>query len=105
MPGLRRPTPAKHVLDLTRRLAEEYDAIPLPEVSRIVQDAVSATTGPNGKWDGTPEGIPAIVEVIEILAREDLDAPTRTQPAVVTPAPAAPAPRAARRSGRRRGAA
>jgi hypothetical protein len=105
MPGLRRPTPAKRVLDLTRRLAEEYDAIPLREVSRVVQEAVAATSGPNGKWDGTTAGIPVIVEVIEILAREDLDAPSLTRPAGVTSAPAAPAPRAARRSRRRRGAA
>lgn len=74
MPGLRRPTPAKRVLDLTRRLAEDYDSIPLPEVSRAVQEAAAVTTGSDGSWAGTREGIPAIVEVIEQLAREDLSA-------------------------------
>ena len=61
MHGLRRPTPSKQVIDLTRKLAEDYDSIPLPEVSRAVQEAAAATTGPDGKWAGTREGIPAIV--------------------------------------------
>jgi hypothetical protein len=73
MPGLRRPTPDSGILDLTRRLAEEYVSIPLPAISRVVQDAVTATTGPNGQWGGTREGIPTFVEVVEILAREDLE--------------------------------
>jgi hypothetical protein len=73
MPGLRRPTPERGILDLTRRLAEEYEAVPLPEISRVVQEAVAAATGPSGMWGGTREGIPAFVEVVEVLAREDLE--------------------------------
>jgi hypothetical protein len=73
MSGLPRPTPAKAIIELTRRLAEDYDAIPLPEVSRAVHDAALVTTAPGEVWAGTAEGIPAILDVIETLAREDLD--------------------------------
>jgi hypothetical protein len=75
MPGLRRPTPDSSILDLTRRLGEEYDSIPLPEISRVVHEAVSAATGPGGMWGGTREGIPTFVEVVEVLAREELEPP------------------------------
>jgi hypothetical protein len=107
MSGLRRSTPAKQIAELTRRLAEEYVSVPLPDVSRIVNDAAAIATGPDGDWGGTTDGIPAIVEVIDHLAREDLDGirvtPVRRRPA--KPGPTGPAQRGARRSGPRRGAA
>jgi hypothetical protein len=105
MPGLRRPTPAKQVLELTRRLAEEYDTLPLAEVSHVVQQAVTTTNGQGDDWSGTRDGIPAVLEVIEILARESLDASVATQRSGATTAPSDPAPTAAPRSKRRRGAA
>jgi hypothetical protein len=106
MPGLRRAKPIGLVLDLTKALAEEYASIPLPEVSRIVGDAVATTAGPDGRLDATAEGMPAVIAVIEHLAREDLDqlSAQRGGAAAITPAPAAPAPRAAGPSGRRQGA-
>lgn len=73
VPGLRRPSPDRGLRELSRRLAEEYDAIPLPEISRIVQDAVTTLTGPGHDWDGTREGLPTFIEVVEFLAREDLE--------------------------------
>jgi hypothetical protein len=73
VPGLRRPTPDRGLRELTRRLAEEYDQIPLPEISRIVQEAVTAATGPGHSWGGTREGIPTFIEVVEFIAREDLE--------------------------------
>jgi hypothetical protein len=102
--GLRRPTPARQVVELTRHLAEAYPSIPLREVSRVVGEAVAATTGPDGNFAGTREGIPALIEVIELVAREDLDVVesggTRHG---FTPTPVAAAPRATRPNGRRRG--
>jgi hypothetical protein len=73
MSGLPRPTPAKAIIELARRLAEDYDSVPLPEVSRAVHDAALVTNAPGEDWAGTAEGIPAIIDVIEALAREDLD--------------------------------
>jgi hypothetical protein len=101
MPGLRRATPSRLVLKLTQQLAEEYDSIPLPKVTQVVRDAVSATAGPGGQLEAKAEGVPTVIAVIEHLAREDLDA-LRTE---VKPAKAGRAPRGARRSGPRRGAA
>ncbi len=101
MPGLRRPAPSRLVLQLTQQLAEDYASIPLPTVTQVVRDAVATTTGPDGRLTAKAEGIPAVIAVIEHLAREDLDQ-LRGE---VTPAPAARAPRAPRPSGRRRGVA
>lgn len=106
MPGLRRATPSRLVLDLTQQLAEDYDSIPLPTVTRIVRDAVATTTGPAGRSDAKAEGVPAVIATIEHLAREDLDR-LRAESATdggLTPAPTAPAPRERRPSGPRRGA-
>jgi hypothetical protein len=74
MSGLPRPTPAKAILDLTRRLAEDYDDLALPEVGRAVHAAAETVNGVGTEWSGTAEGIPALIDVIEQLAREDLDA-------------------------------
>jgi hypothetical protein len=106
MPGLRRAKPIGLVLDLTKQLAEDYDSIPLPEVTRIVGDAVATTTGPDGRLDANAEGLPAVIAVIEHLAREDLDqlSAQRAETGSVTPARAAGAPQAADPSGRRQGA-
>jgi hypothetical protein len=57
---------------LSRRLAEEFPGIPLPEVARVVQDAAATVIGADGKWAGTPQGVTPVVEVIEHVAREDL---------------------------------
>jgi hypothetical protein len=100
MPGLRRAAPSRRILELTQRLAEDYDSVPLPEVTRIVRDAVLTTTGPEGRLDAKAEGIPAVIAVIEHLAREDLD---QLRDAV-KPAKAGRGRAAARPSGRRRGA-
>jgi len=99
MSVLRRPTPANQILELARRLAEEYPSIPLPEVSRVVRDAAAASIDSAGGWSGTAEGIPAIIEVIELVAREDLD----WLHAELRPAPAALTQRAGRRNGPRQG--
>jgi hypothetical protein len=101
MPGLRRATPGGLVLELTRQLAEQYDTIPLPRVAGVVQAAAARTTGPDGKLPVKAEGMPAVIEVIEALAREDLKALRDN----VRPAPSVPAPPAAARSRRRRGVA
>jgi hypothetical protein len=106
MSGLRRPTPAKRLVELTKRLAEDYDSVPLPEVSRIVHDAAATATGGDGDWTGTPAGVPAIVEVIEHVAREDLDE-MHADPAngtTTTRGSTGLGPREVRRNGRRRGA-
>jgi hypothetical protein len=107
MPGLRRPPPTKLVLELTQALAEDYDTVPLALVSRVVQDAVKTTTGPDGQLVAKPEGVAAVIAVIEYLAREDLDQ-IRTETGnahTATPSPTVPTPPATRPSGPRRGAA
>lgn len=112
MPGLHRRSPKRLVLDLTHQLAEDYDTIPLAEVSRVVQQAVDTTVGPDGEWAGTPAGVTAVVAVIEHLAREDLDqaradgqTTRKAAPAPkFRPAPTARGQRAARRSEPRRDA-
>lgn len=72
MSRLLRPDTDTQILDLTRRLAEDYFLVPLPEVSRVVREAAEAATG-GGDFSGTPQGIPEIIAVIEHVAREDLD--------------------------------
>lgn len=107
MPGLRRAAPSRLVLELTQQLAEDYDSIPLPEVNRVVRDAVATTTGPDGRLDANAEGMTAVIAVIEHLAREDLDQlqAEAAKREIVTPGPADPAPEEPDPSGPRQGAA
>ena len=65
MTVLRRPSPAARLLDLTRLLAEDYDSVPLPIVTRAVQEAASLVR-PSKKADGSS------VALVERLAREEL---------------------------------
>lgn len=65
MPALRRPDPRALVLDLTRRLSEEFHVVPLSNVRSAVQAAVSAT-----QLFG--HSVTASIDTIEQLAREDL---------------------------------
>jgi len=53
------------VLDLARRLAEEFDTVPLPLVSRAVKAAAEAA-----RMFG--EDVSASLATIESIAREDL---------------------------------
>ena len=61
----RRPNPLDLVIDLTRRLAEEYDSVPIPMVTRTVRSATEAA-----RLFG--EDIAASLDTIERIAREDL---------------------------------
>ena len=65
MSVVRRPNPLALVLDLTRRLAEEFDSVPIPMVTRTVRSAADAT-----QLFG--EDVPSSLETIERIAREDL---------------------------------
>lgn len=67
MTVVRRPNPLALVLDLTRRLAEEFDTVPIPMVTRAVRSATEAT-----QLFG--EDIAASLDTIERIAREDLQA-------------------------------
>jgi hypothetical protein len=62
---VRRPNPLALVLDLTRRLAEEFDTVPIPMVTRTVRSAAEAT-----RLFG--EHIADSLDTIERIAREDL---------------------------------
>lgn len=62
-----RPNPLGLVLDLARRLAEEFDSVPLPMVSRAVKAAAEAATL-------FGEDVAASLAMVERLAREDLAA-------------------------------
>jgi hypothetical protein len=104
MPGLRRPPPGKLILELTRALAEDYDTVPLTEVSRIVKDAVTTATGPDGGTATKAAGIPTLIAVIEYLAREDLDRISTETAGAARTSPAGPTPPATRPSGPRRAA-
>jgi hypothetical protein len=53
------------VLDLARRLAEEFDAVPLPMVSRAVRSAADAASM-------FGEDVVAALPTIERIARENL---------------------------------
>jgi hypothetical protein len=53
------------VLELTRRLAEEFDTVPLPMVTSSVKSAVAAV-----RLFG--DDVVASIDTIEQLAREDL---------------------------------
>jgi hypothetical protein len=61
----RRSDPLALVLDLTRRLAEEFDAVPIPMVTRTVRSATEAA-----QLFG--ENVSASLDTIERIAREDL---------------------------------
>jgi hypothetical protein len=61
----RRPNPLALVIDLTRKLAEEFDTVPIPMVTHTVRSATEAT-----RLFG--EDIPASIDTIERIAREDL---------------------------------
>ncbi|MDQ1706517.1 MAG: hypothetical protein QOF18_2883 [Frankiaceae bacterium] len=65
MPAVRRPSPLALVLDLTRRLAEEFDTVPIPMVTSSVKEAVAAT-----KLFG--DDVASSLRTIEQIAREDL---------------------------------
>ena len=67
MTAVRRPNTRALLLDLTRRLAEEYDALPIPTVTTAVQSAASATAL-------FGDDVASSIETIEQLAREDLAA-------------------------------
>jgi len=69
--AVRRPNPLTLVLDLTRRLAEEFDSVPIPMVTRAVRSAAEAS-----QLFG--EDLAASLETIERIAREDLVAVRET---------------------------
>jgi len=70
MCALARPTAATLVIDLSRRLAEDYPDVPLTEVSRVVKRAASASLA---VADSTsPDDLDAAFVVIERRARNTL---------------------------------
>lgn len=81
MTAVRRPNALALVLDVTRRLAEDFTTVPLPMVSRCVQRATNAV-----RLFG--EDISAAIDVVERIAREDLTVIVE-QRADGAPAPAA----------------
>ena len=60
-----RPNPRALLLDLTRRLAEEFDTLPIPTVTTAVQAAAAAT-------ELFGDNVASSLETIEQIAREDL---------------------------------
>lgn len=62
-----RPNPLSLLLDLTRRLAEEFHTVPIPMVTRVVKSAAEAT-----QLFG--DDVAASLGTIEKIAREDLAA-------------------------------
>jgi hypothetical protein len=74
VPTFHRKSPGSHLLDLTRRLAEEYDVLPLPDVRRSVREAAELVAA-------TGAGVTDTLKLIERIARDDLSAlattPTR----------------------------
>ena len=65
MPVARRPKPLTLVLDLTRNLAEEFDTVPIPTVTKVVREAVAATAP-------AADDIPGALGHIERIVRERL---------------------------------
>jgi len=63
--ALRRPDPLSRVLELTRRLAEEFDSVPLAQVTSAVKGAVAAAALFGREMAES-------LETIESIAREDL---------------------------------
>lgn len=103
MPTLRQSSVATRVRDLTQRLAEDYDTIPLPEVSRVVRQAaesISSMELVNQARGG--DGIQTLVARIEGVARKDLD---WVRAGRLTPGSGRPAPAATHPNARHRGAA
>ena len=74
-----RPSSLALLLDLARRLAEEFDLVPLPMVSRAVKTATDAA-----RLFG--EDVVAALPTIERLAREDLVALRDASPEAPVPA-------------------
>ena len=65
MSVVRRPNPQALLLELTRRLAEEFATLPIPTVTTAVQSAVNAT-------ELFGDNVVESMETIEQIAREDL---------------------------------
>jgi hypothetical protein len=65
--AVRRPNSRALLLDLTRRLAEDYDALPISTVTTAVRSAVAATAL-------FGDDVASSIETIERIAREDLGA-------------------------------
>jgi hypothetical protein len=65
--AVRRPNPRALLLDLTRRLAEEFDALPIPTVTAAIQAAADATAL-------FGDDVTSSIDTIERIAREDLTA-------------------------------
>jgi len=63
--AVQRPNSRALLIDLTRRLAEEFDTLPIPTVTTAVQSATAATQlfGDN---------VASSIDTIERIAREDL---------------------------------
>jgi len=67
---VRPPNPLARVLDLTRRLAEEFDTVPIPMVTHAVRSAAEAA-----QLFG--DDIARSIDTVERIAREDLEAVRR----------------------------
>ena len=65
MSAVRRPNSRTLLLDLTRRLAEEFQSLPIPTVTAAVQSAVNAT-------ELFGDNVVESIDTIERIAREDL---------------------------------
>jgi len=63
--AVRRPNPRALLLELTRRLAEEFDALPIPTVTAAVHAAARATAL-------FGDDVTSSIDTIERIAREDL---------------------------------
>jgi hypothetical protein len=72
MCALARPTPVSLVIELTRRLAEDYDDVPLTHVSKIVKRAAAQTLTIDDRTP--PEQVEQALVEIERRARDELAA-------------------------------
>jgi hypothetical protein len=70
MCALARPTAAPLVIDLSRRLAEDYPDVPLSEVSRVVKRAAAASLPVADSTSSTE--LESAFAVIERRARNSL---------------------------------
>jgi hypothetical protein len=59
------------LLDLTRRLAEDYDVLPLPDVRRSVREAAELAAAAGAAGAGVA-GVAETLTLIERIARDDL---------------------------------
>jgi hypothetical protein len=73
VPTIHRKSPGSQVLDLTRRLAEEYDGVSLRDVRRSVHEAAELVAAAAA---GTQETL----TLIERIARDDLSGLAATTP-------------------------